>query len=470
MRKIPRHRRSAAPRTAGLLCLFVLASAGILSAQPQPGTPPASTNTPAVAPSGTATPQTAPPPASSSQADPKYPYVCAVEKVEASQDQVPPTVEPNPPPCIISKEEPKVRLRNTIAVRVSNLAGLIAKQEADPSKKIILFLNDRPLRDLADDPPTDHSQNVLRFPLRRTEDSREAWASILGKPPFWGTRRVKVSVGIEHAIPSNTYVQLQVLPHGWFAFWLFLFAILVFVFWRLAKRSNLLRDDVPTIEIGARPPFSLARCQAAWWFFVVLASYLFIGLVTGDYNTSITGTVLVLLGIAAGTTFASAIVDKSRDTPAERQKQEDAAAALAAQPAQSQADTAEAAWKANPEDVQKALTFAKMNETAKVEKSQLSKLRNKSEDFFTDILSDANGVNLHRFQMMAWTVVLSIVFVAQVYRDLGMPEFSETLLSLMGISAGTFLGLKTTEPTVPTKPESSPKQPKAPSAQPEEQE
>lgn len=442
MRETPRYRRPASLRTAGLLFVFTLAAAEISLAQPLSGSPPASTTTmpPAVAPppSGTATPQPALPPAplattgdgekNSPHADPNHPYVCGVEQVEASQDKVPPTVEPNPPPCIISKEEPKVKLRDTIAVRVSNLAGLIAKQEADPSKKIILFLNDRPLRDLVDDPPTDHSQNVLRFPLRRTEDSREAWASILGKPPFWGTRKVKVSVGIEHAIPSNTYVQLQVLPHGWFAFWLFLFAILVFGFWRLAKRSNLLRDDVPTIESGARPPFSLARCQAAWWFFIILASYLFIGLVTGDYSTSITGTVLVLLGVSAGTTLGSAIVDSSKDTPVERANQAEAVEDLSQNLASTEKKTEE--WGAM--------------------QSQLWKLKNRSENPFKDILSDANGVNLHRFQMMAWTLVLGIIFGAQVYRELAMPQFNELLLGLMGISAGTFLGLKTTEPTIPT--------------------
>jgi ABC-type Mn2+/Zn2+ transport system permease subunit len=66
-----------------------------------------------------------------------------------------------------------------------------------------------------------------------------------------------------------------------------------------------------------------------------------------------------------------------------------------------------------------------------------------------DIVSDANGVSFNRFQIAAWTVVLGIVFISRVYRELAMPTFSDTLLGLMGISAGTYLGLKIPEQTPP---------------------
>ena len=45
--------------------------------------------------------------------------------------------------------------------------------------------------------------------------------------------------------------------------------------------------------------------------------------------------------------------------------------------------------------------------------------------------------------MFVWTLVLGVIFVASVYNDLSMPEFSATLLGLMGISSGTYLGVKT---------------------------
>jgi hypothetical protein len=69
--------------------------------------------------------------------------------------------------------------------------------------------------------------------------------------------------------------------------------------------------------------------------------------------------------------------------------------------------------------------------------------------------------------MFVWTLVLGVIFCVSVYNSLEMPEFSATLLGLMGISSGTYLGFKVPEKqgsdtppgaTNPT-PESDPKAP-----------
>jgi hypothetical protein len=69
----------------------------------------------------------------------------------------------------------------------------------------------------------------------------------------------------------------------------------------------------------------------------------------------------------------------------------------------------------------------------------------RSDGFWIDILSDNDGVSVNRFQLVGWTVVLGFVFLAAVYQDLAMPVFSETLLTLLGISAGAYVTLKTWE-------------------------
>jgi hypothetical protein len=70
-----------------------------------------------------------------------------------------------------------------------------------------------------------------------------------------------------------------------------------------------------------------------------------------------------------------------------------------------------------------------------------------SRGFFEDILTDDDiGISFHRFQMFVWTVVLGIIFIASVYRQLAMPEFNDTLLALMGISSGTYMGFMIAEP------------------------
>ena len=62
-----------------------------------------------------------------------------------------------------------------------------------------------------------------------------------------------------------------------------------------------------------------------------------------------------------------------------------------------------------------------------------------------DLLQDANGWSLHRVQIFIWTSILAVLFVVGVYRDLAMPQFSDTLLALMGISGGVYVGFKLPE-------------------------
>ena len=65
-----------------------------------------------------------------------------------------------------------------------------------------------------------------------------------------------------------------------------------------------------------------------------------------------------------------------------------------------------------------------------------------SKGFLPDILNDGDGISFHRFQIAVWTIVLGCVFVWGVYRNMSMPEFDASLLTLMGISAGTYVGFK----------------------------
>ncbi|PYS45811.1 MAG: hypothetical protein DMF68_21110 [Acidobacteria bacterium] len=366
----------------------------------------------------------------------------------------------NPQPSGSPTQAPYIRdveLGDIIVVEGANFKTLL-DQAACERKNVVLYLDGRPLKNVTAYPPTDPSQNILKFTLKRTEDSRDVWTYLLGKPS-WDGRPVWVSIGIEdkYAVlalndnKDNSTVHLNVIPHGWFIFWVILFVLLVFGFFALALKSNLLRDSVSSPGGGARRPFSLARTQAAWWFFLVLASYLFIGIITGDFSTTITGTVLGLLGISAGSAVSSAMVDANNSTPEASATQAAATAAVNARLNQLDTDiaTAQAAVTANPNDAAAAQNLAALTKEKEERSSQLKKLNNQSENFFIDILSDANGVNFHRFQMAAWTLVLGILFGFQVWQVLAMPEFNGSLLAELGISAGTFVGLKTQEPTTP---------------------
>jgi hypothetical protein len=60
----------------------------------------------------------------------------------------------------------------------------------------------------------------------------------------------------------------------------------------------------------------------------------------------------------------------------------------------------------------------------------------------SDLLTDGNGWSFHRFQIVIWTIILGVIFGISTYNDLLMPDFSATLLGLMGISSGTYIGFK----------------------------
>ena len=64
-----------------------------------------------------------------------------------------------------------------------------------------------------------------------------------------------------------------------------------------------------------------------------------------------------------------------------------------------------------------------------------------------DLLSENKMIAFHRFQIFVWTIVLGIMFVANVYNQLAMPLFSATLLGLLGVSAGTYVGFKIPDKT-----------------------
>lgn len=329
--------------------------------------------------------------------------VVVVPTVSAAQHaQVASSAPPVPPPV-----RPVVTLRDQIAVHVAGLATLMAREKCSPaSGKVVLFLDGRAMPSVTPYPPVDPASETLQFVLDRSDAaldalSRDAWTHLLGRPSL-EPHTVSVSVGLQNDYPlrSDWAVRLQTIPAGGFWAWVVLLVLLGCIFLALAVRSDVLRDIGPQPAANARKPYSLAKMQAAWWFFLILASYLFIGLVSSDYGTTITGTVLSLMGISAATAVGSATIDVSRPAGAD-------AGAGAAVLATTAASETKGHW-------------------------------------WLDILSDDHGVNFHRFQMATWTLVLGVIFVHEVYAGLAMPVFDNTLLGLLGISSGTYLGLKTT--------------------------
>ncbi len=347
-----------------------------------------------------------------------------------------------------------VQLSDEIWIEVNGLPGLIACESAD--HPFVLFLNGRAAKRLVREPSSDPHTAIAKFTLKITSDARDTWAHVLGRPSF-EARETSVSIGIQDRFPirSDAILYVNSLPSGWFIAWVVIFFGLLLAFLWCAIKTNIIRDGQPDPAAAKwNGPYSLSRTQAAWWFFVVFASYLLIGLVTGDFVGSLNATALTLLGISAGTVLGAVAIDASKSGPAAQVAQQQAQQTSANEVRQFSAQTAnlQNAAEAATDPQRKAETLQQLKDAEtrlQMAKSNEVKLLNQSEGFFRDIVSDANGVIFHRFQMVAWTLALAVVFVHEVYQNLAMPEFNATLLGLIGISAGTYLGLKTTEAVVP---------------------
>lgn len=204
-------------------------------------------------------------------------------------------------------------------------------------------------------------------------------------------------------------------------------AVIVVLFW-FASTSDMLRDNEPQdfggIIIGPnetnnlRRPFSLAQSQMAWWFAIVLAGYLFLFLTTGDIP-SLNGQALTLMGIGTGTALGATLVEQNKAN-----KKLDRFKGLLTQ------------ISANPTPD----NVAELRSEARKLAQDLS-----SENFLSDILTDINGISLHRFQALVWTIALGAIFIIEVVVKKKMPEFDSYTLGILGISSGTYLGFKIPE-------------------------
>jgi hypothetical protein len=355
------------------------------------------------------------------------------------------------------------RLRVTVAGLPQALASKL-----DP-RKLALYLDGREMKGITASPvgitasPANTRDGVLELKLERTDASRDAWAALLGSPNA-SRRPTPVSIGLSNQGPvpspdgATPTFNLIVFRPMWLIATTIGLLLAIAGFWILAVRSDLIRDSVPSAPpAGARHPYSLARVQMAFWFFLVLGGLLLIFLITGDWNV-LNDQALILIGIGAGTALGAAVVEANKQASADREL-----ATLQPELAKLQAEQGElgrtvqqlSAVAAPTADEQSRLTAARVAlpqkvalvaaKQAQVTAADAKQTKPTSEGFLRDLLTDVNGVSFHRFQMVVWTIVLGIFFVTNVYQNLAMPEFDKTLLALTGISAGTYLGFKIPE-------------------------
>lgn len=349
----------------------------------------------------------------------------------------------------------RVQLDDVLEVYVENLEQWA--ETHDPSK-LVPYINGRGIK--GNYPDEIHlERGRLIFHLQITPESRDAWIDLLGEPSSTH-RQVTLSIGPEtgsafdsvHA--KDNPVPLTVISPAYGILALIVILVTLILLLWLCRTTNIIREPgLPPIS-GKRRPYNLGRAQMAFWFFLIYSSYMTIWLITSALDT-ITASLLALMGISAGTALGEALIDNGKETAKTNQLQDLTAQKQALEQTltevQPQVDAANSSTAATVTDQANRDALNRQLVEGRTRLSQIDQQLGTiardapptiSSGFLRDILSDSSGYSFHRFQIFAWTIVLGIIFLSSVYNDLTMPEFSPTLLGLMGLSAGTYIGFK----------------------------
>jgi hypothetical protein len=278
-------------------------------------------------------------------------------------------------------------LNDRIIVKISHLSTL---QKTLNGKPLVFFIDELPLTD-SPALSVDTLRGEVQFVLKRTEITKATWNLLIGKPKAF-TKVVTASVGLKDGTPilSRENNLTLVVIRTW-QFWIFFLSLTIFLFviFLLYRKTDLLRGLPEQMPPVGKKVFSLALSQMLFWTVLVMGAYVFIWATTGDID-AVTDSILILMGISSVTALGARVIDTtSTGTPV------------------------------SPE---------------------LS-----SGSYWKDILKGTTDFEPHRLQIVTWTLVLGIVFLCTVWSELTMPSFNGTLLTLMGISSGTYLGFKMKE-------------------------
>ncbi len=293
----------------------------------------------------------------------------------------------------VHSSENALGLEDEIGVMVIN-AGQLLDEARQQDKHILLFIDGIPIKGIFPDTyAIDRDKGELRFFVDHSEEPIAMWDHLMlsRESRNFFSRKVSISAGLEDQYPIPTMVKdknsfkLIMVRKRWFYISVVALVVLLGLFIVLAIKTDILRDIGPNPPHGGRRPYSLAQTQMAIWLFTIMSSWLLLYVLKHTFDT-INESLVILMGISSGAGIGAVTIDSNR----------------------------------------KALI-------------------KRSKGFIKDILSDSNGISFHRFQVFAWTIVMVLVFIRQVASYLVMPEFSGALLTLMGISSGTYLGFKVSE-------------------------
>ncbi|GAA3620680.1 hypothetical protein [Flavivirga jejuensis] len=164
--------------------------------------------------------------------------------------------------------------------------------------------------------------------------------------------------------------------------------LMVFVGLYLARKTDLLKDQSTSSE----KPYSFSRSQLLWWTLIILCCFSIYYGTVGEIQ-KINKSSLILLGISLGTTTAARVIDSTE-----------------------------------------------VSNNIPRHQDRLDK-----KGFMYNILSDENGISIHRFQAVVFNLIFGLIFIMKFASNGIFEAFGEWELGLMGISSAAYVGLKVSE-------------------------
>lgn len=324
--------------------------------------------------------------------------------------------------------------------------------------KYALFLNDEEIKGL--DPPVVtslRSQPALVFVLKRAPLNDAFWRDLLGSPRSDHVN-VVVSLGRQSGAglsdrivgaPDGAGFGLEVFTRWDLALATGVIVLVLILVWGHARSRTTLRDNLLPQLAPSRQPYSLGRSQMAFWFTLIFVSFVVLFLLLQDTNV-LTSQALLLMGISGATAAAAIAVDVAKTSPADV-----ANCALQALGLNTYEDVQRVQQEIlvrqqqlaalPPTSPQRTQLQIEINDRTSILRTYEEKTRPFVSQWFKDVTTDINGPTVHRLQVVFWTAALGAIFLYSVYRNLAMPEFNGTLLTLMGISSAGYVGFKIQE-------------------------
>jgi hypothetical protein len=224
------------------------------------------------------------------------------------------------------------------------------------------------------------------------------------------------------------------------------FAIIAALLISLGFCTDLISDTSGVRRPDGIRPYSLSRAQMAFWFLVIIWASLFLWIATDTWHI-LNDTCLWLIGIGSGTALGSAIIGSS--DPAK-------AAPVPKNPLTRRRGESLDSFQARLNNEINQSNVAPANETpqdAATRQARRDALVKQGDDLaqmpqiawrrlMRDWLTDEDVYSFHRYQMLAWTLVLGLFFVTKVWARWELPTFDTTTLALLGVTSGTYLGFK----------------------------